>query len=133
MNKLSRSLLLLIFILAGCSTQPAPTKSFMPTWILNPNQDGKNGAVGSSMQTYDQKTSTQRKLAITRALDELSLQQGVEVNMNLTKQESYKNGNANTQMDVNASYQSKSKITAHIEKIYQDKISGELFIWMVMD
>jgi uncharacterized lipoprotein NlpE involved in copper resistance len=133
MNKLSFLFLLLIFILAGCNTQPAPTTTLVPTWILNPNQNGKSGAVGSSMQTYDQKISTQRKLAITRALDELSLQQGVEVNMNLTKQENYTNGNAYTQMDVNASYQSKSKISAHIEEVYQDKISGELFIWMVMD
>ncbi|EHP29361.1 hypothetical protein SMGD1_0834 [Sulfurimonas gotlandica GD1] len=123
----------MLFVFAGCNSQPAPKISATPTWILNPNQDGKNGAVGSSMRTYDQKTSTQRKLAITRALDELSLQRGVKVEMSLTKQESYKNGNGSTQMDVGANYQTNSTITAHIENVYEDKISGELFIWMVMD
>nr|WP_321267684.1 hypothetical protein [uncultured Sulfurimonas sp.] len=133
MIKLLSSLLIVLFVLAGCNSQPAPKTSTTPSWILNPNQDGKNGAVGSSMRTYDQKTSTQRKLAITRALDELSLQQGVKVEMSLTKQESYKNGSGNTQMNVDASYDAKSTITAHIQEVYQDKISGELFIWMVMD
>jgi len=134
MIKLLSSLLLALFVLAGCNSQPAPKKvGTTPTWILNPNQGGKNGAVGSSMRTYDQKTSTQRKLAITRALDELSLQRGVKVEMSLTKQESYKNGNGSTQMNVGANYKTNSKITAHIEEVYEDKISGELFIWMVMD
>jgi len=133
MLKLFSSLLVILFIFAGCNSQPAPKTTTVPSWILNPNQDGKNGAVGSSMRTYDQKTSTQRKLAITRALDELSLQQGVKVEMSLKKQENYKNGSGNTQMNVDASYKANSKITAHIEEVYQDKISGELFIWMVMD
>ena len=133
MNKLFSSLLLVLFVFAGCNSQPAPNTSATPSWILNPNQSGKNGAVGSSMKTYDQKTSTQRKLAITRALDELSLQQGVKVEMSLTKQESYKNGKGSTQMNVGANYQTNSKITARIEAIHQDKISGELFVWMVID
>ncbi len=133
MRKLLGSLILLLLVFTGCASQPVPVTSDVPSWILNPNQDGKNGAVGSAMRTYDQKTSTQRKLAISRALDELSLQNGVKVQMNLTKQESYKNGRGNTQMDVDASYQTNSTVTAHIEGVYQDKLSGELFIWMVMD
>ncbi|WP_373003969.1 hypothetical protein [Sulfurimonas sp.] len=133
MIKLLSSLLMVLFIFAGCNSQPAPKTSTTPSWILNPNQSGKNGAVGSSMRTYDQKTSTQRKLAITRALDELSLQRGVKVEMSLTKQESYKNGSGSTQMNVGANYQTKGTITAHIEAVHEDKISGELFIWMVMD
>ena len=133
MSKLLSSLLLLLLILAGCNSQPAPTASNTPSWILNPNQAGKNGAVGSSMRTYDQKMSSQRQLAITRALDELSLQRGVKVEMSLTKQENYKNGRGDTQVKVNSSYQAKDTISAHIEEVYQDKISGELFIWMVMD
>lgn len=133
MKRFLASFLVLLFVLAGCNSQPAPKTSSVPSWILNPNQNGKSGAVGSSMRTYDQKTSTQRKLAITRALDELSLQRGVKVEMSLTKQESYKNGNGSSQMDVGANYQTKNIITAHIEEVYEDKISGELFIWMVLD
>ena len=137
MIKLLSYLLLGLLMFSGCTPQPENTsttyKSTIPSWILNPNKDGKNGAVGSSMRTYDQKTSTQRKLAITRALDELSLQKGVKVQMNLTKQESYENGTGKSKIDVNASYQTNTTVTAHIEEVYQDKLSGELFIWMVMD
>lgn len=128
------SSLVALFVLAGCNSQPAPIKEISaPSWITNPNQNYKIGAVGSSMRTYDQKTSTQRKLAITRALDELSLQRGVKVEMSLTKQENYKNGSANTQMDVQATYATSGEITAHIEDVYENKVSGELFIWMVLD
>ena len=132
MVKLLSSLIVLLLLFTGCNSQPVPTEP-PPSWVLNPNQDGKNGAVGSAMRTYDQKTSTHRKLAITRALDELSLQRGVKVEMNLLKQESYENGRGNTKLDVDASYQANGTITAHIEEVYKDEISGELFIWMVLD
>jgi hypothetical protein len=132
MVKLLSSLITLLLLLTACNSQAVPAVQ-APSWILNPNQSGNSGAVGSSMQTYDQKASTQRKLAITRALDELSLQMGVEVQMKLFKQESYKNGRSNTQLEVAAAYKTKANITAHIEEVYKDKRSGELFIWMVMD
>ena len=131
MDRLLSPFILLLLVLSGCHSQPNPTTP--PSWILNPNKDGRNGAVGSAMRTYDQKTSTQRKLAITRALDELSLQQGVKVEMNLTKHESYNNSRMNTKMDVDSKYKTNNTITAHIEDVYKDKNSGELFIWMVMN
>jgi hypothetical protein len=132
MNKLFGCVLLTLLLFTGCNSQPMPTDN-TPSWILNQNQNSKIGAVGSSMRTYDQKRSTQRKLAITRALDELSLQRGVKVEMNLTKKESYKNGNGTTKIDVDANYQTSDTITAHIQEVYQDDISGELFIWMLID
>ena len=134
------SLCFTFLVFVGCDSQPTPSKEqgvsrvdSTPSWILNPNQNGKVGAVGSSMRTYDQKLSTQRKLAITRALDELSLQQGVKVKMSLIKNETYKNERGSSTMNVNSSYKTNNSISAHIEAVYQDKLSGELFIWMVMD
>ena len=69
-------LLFTLVLFVGCQKQPTPQVSSMqePSWVLNPNQNGKTGAVGVAGRTYDQKPSTQRNLAITRALDELSLQ-----------------------------------------------------------
>jgi hypothetical protein len=101
--------------------------------MLNPNQDGKLGAVGSAMRTYDQKASSQRKLAITRALDELSLQRGVKVNLSMTKQESVANDRSHTTVDSKSTYSSDTKVTAHIKDACKDKFSNELFIWMVID
>jgi hypothetical protein len=39
----------------------------------------------------------------------------------------------NTKMDVDSKYKTNNTITAHIEDVYKDKNSGELFIWMVMN
>ena len=122
---------LLLFALAGCTPQPAVNEK--PTWILHPNTNGKNGAVGVAATTYDQKISTQRKLAITRALDELSLQQGVKVELNMQKSENYSNGSLRTNIDTQSSYKTDTTTTAHIEDIWEDKRSGELYIWMVID
>ncbi len=129
------SLLLMLLLFTGCNSQPEPArqKSQAPSWILNPNQNGKIGAVGSAMRTYDQKLSTQRKLAITRALDELSLQTGVKVKMVMLKEENYNSDRGSSKMDIAASYKTDGVITAHIESVYQDRASGELFVWMVMN
>ncbi|MCW9026347.1 MAG: hypothetical protein OQJ77_03440, partial [Thiovulaceae bacterium] len=76
---------------ACMNPQPEKLKCENKPWILNPNLNGNIGAVGSAMRTYDQKASSQRKLAITRALDELSLQKGVKVNLNMEKRETVAN------------------------------------------
>ncbi len=126
--------ILLVFSIVGCNSQPTPTSSNLaPTWIMNPNQDGKVGAIGVAARTYDQKLSSQRKLAITRALDELSLQRGVKVNLNMSKREVLANGTNSVVVDAKSNYSTTSTITAHIQEVFKDNSSGELYIWMVMD
>jgi len=131
---LTLSFLLLIFF-SGCGStpQPLPIKCEDKAWMLNPNSNGKLGAVGSAMRTYDQKTSSQRKLAITRALDELSLQKGVKVSLNINKQDIVKNDKSTTTLESKSTYTTNNKITAHIEDACKDKFSGEFFIWMLLD
>jgi len=119
---------------SGCNqAEPKVSKNTPPSWIMNPNQGGKNGAIGSANRVYDGKTSTKRKLAITRALDELSLQQGVKVQMTMSKKEQVTNDRVKTDMKVDSSYSANTTVTAHIEDAWQDPTSQELFIWMVMD
>jgi hypothetical protein len=120
---------------SGCEgSNPQPTQE-RPTWILNPNKDGKTGAVGVAGKTYDQRISTQRKLAIQRALDELALQQGVKVNLSMKKEEHLKNDTSSVSVDSNSSYKTTSSkaLSAHIEDVWQDKITSELYIWLVLD
>lgn len=122
----------LMLALTGCTnTQPVPNQK--PAWILNPNINNQRGAVGVAAIPYDQKISTQRKLAITRALDELSLQQGVQVQLDMQKSEKYSNGSLNTSLNTQSSYKANATTTAHIEDVWEDKRSGELYIWMVID
>lgn len=118
-------------LLTGCNSQPEPNQR--PAWVLNPNAGHKNGAVGVAGRTYDQKVSTKRKLAITRALDELSLQSGVKVELSIDKREVVSNDRANTHMDSQSNYAASANITAHIEDIWEDTKTGELYVWMVLD
>ncbi len=124
------------FFVSGCGASPSPAvQGGKPAWILNPNYDGKTGAVGVAGRTYDQRVSTQRKLAIQRALDELALQQGVKVELSMTKEEHLRNNSASTSMDSTSSYKTTNSgaITAHIEDVWQDKVTGEIYIWLVLD
>ena len=127
--------ILIAFSLSGCgSSEPKPpVKCEKRAWMVNPNQDGKTGAVGSSMRTYSGSNNSQRKLAITRALDELSLQQGVKVNLNIDKRDLVTNNKSSTSMDTKASYSASNKVTAHIVDACKSNSSGEFFVWMVMD
>jgi len=120
---------------SGCNGAPKPVLNGKPAWILNPNYNGKKGAVGVAGRTYDQRVSTQRKLAIQRALDELALQQGVKVELSMQKEEHLRNDHASTSVDSKSSYKTTSSnaITAHIEDVWQDKMTGEIYIWLVLD
>lgn len=133
MGKLLTLVLLVLLTLSGCSRQKLVPNSTPPTWIMNPNQGGKTGAVGSSNRVYDGKRSTKRTLAITRALDELSLQKGVKVQMNMTKVDKVSNNKSTMSMDTDSTYEADATITAHIEDAWENPISKELFIWMVLD
>jgi hypothetical protein len=134
MRSLALFLTLFLVFFSACNSQPTPSyASQTPSWVLNPNKDGKRGAVGIAARTYDQKLSSQRKLAITRALDELTLQQGVKVQMSLDKSEVLANERTKTTLNEQSSYSATSTLTAHIEQIYKDNSSGELYIWMLMD
>jgi len=135
MKSLLTSIVLLILLFSGCASHPQKQeyKAPRPAWVSNPNMDGKTGAIGVAGRTYDQKESTKRKLAISRALDELTLQQGVKVEMSMSKRDVVDNDVASTHMDVQSSYKAGSTVTAHIQETWQNPLTGELYVWMVMD
>ena len=126
---------LIVLLLTGCSQSVpvANVQEVKPSWILNPNENNNIGAIGVASRTHDQKISTQRKLAITRALEELSLQQGVKVQMSIQKNENIINDNMNTKLDINSSFKTSTTVTAHVASSWQDESTSELYIWMVMD
>lgn len=126
--------ILVLITTTGCQKQPVVVdKNTKPSWILNPNQQGKVGAIGVAGRTYDQKISTQRKLAISRALDELSLQQGVKVEMSMKKQDTLMNNHSSTSMNSESSYKTSSTIAAHIQAVWSNPISGDFYVWMVLN
>ncbi len=125
------SIAFLVF-LTGCTQPEVESKYDRPSWIMKPNQNGKIGAVGSAY-IHHRGVSHQRRLAITRALDELSLQRGVNVSMSMSKQENVTNDRTRTSLDTRSDYSTSNEITAHIEEVWQDPMSQEYFIWLVLD
>ena len=133
MKSLFGLITLALLVFSGCGGQPeVKSKYDEPSWIMNPNQSGKTGAVGSSHRHING-TRAQRKLAITSALDELSLQQGVKVEMSMQKKEHVANDRVSTDVKIDGKYSANHTITAHIQEIWKNPISDELYIWMVMD
>jgi len=133
------SIIIVAFFIFGCagensSVQPKEKVS-MPKWIINPNIDGKRGAVGSCGLTYDQKISTRRKIAIQKALDELAMQEGVRVELDMKKKEEVYNQNVSSQTTINSNYKTTSanSIKAHIEDTWYDPYKDILYIWLVKD
>jgi len=133
MNKFFLLVTLLLLSFTACSQQAPVARNPKPSWTINPNEDGNIGAVGVASRTHDQKISTQRKYAITRALEELSLQQGVKVNLRIKKKETLNNGRVNKSMNVDSSFETTTTVTAHIKSAWQDKSTSEIYVWMVMD
>lgn len=133
-----RVILLSLFIIffAGCNSDVAPAKkavSTYPAWINNPNLGGVTGSVGSSGPHF-KGPAYQRKLAISRALDELAIQKGVEIDLVAKREQTAKDDNVHSASNIKTEQRVKnSQVTAHIEATYTDPKTNELFVWMVLD
>lgn len=135
MKKVQLFLVVLFLSFVACSSPTPPVKNpnEMPAWVITPSMDGYRGSIGVAGRTYDQSISTQRKLAIKRALDELSLQTKVKVKLHMTKEETATNTEATIRTTDHSTYSSNASIMAHIQDAWMDKSSHELYIWMVLD
>jgi len=134
MKKVQLLLVVLFLSFAACSSSPQPKDpNATPIWVLTPSMDGHRGSVGVAGRTYDQSISTQRKLAIKRALDELSLQTKVRVKLHMTKEETATKSQSTFKTTDHSTYSANASITAHIQDAWMDRSSHELYIWMVLD
>jgi hypothetical protein len=125
--------LLLSFGACSSSTPQPKNPNDMPAWVITPSMDGYRGSVGVAGRTYDQSVSTQRKLAIKRALDELSLQTKVRLKLHMTKEETATKSKSTVRTTDQSIYSTNASITAHIQDAWIDRSSQELYIWMVLD
>jgi hypothetical protein len=127
------SSLLLAFLSAGCSNAK-PSAAYQPEWIYKPNLNNVTGAVGSSKPQFKGGVTAQRRVAISRALDELAQQRGVEVANIIMRQESSSAYSAKTSTNMSSTQKTKAvTINAHIEEIWTDKRTKELFVWLIAD
>ncbi|MDF1878259.1 LPP20 family lipoprotein [Sulfurimonas sp. SAG-AH-194-C20] len=134
MKKVQLLIVVLFLSFTACSSSPKLKDSnSMPSWVHNPSEQGKIGAVGVARRTYDSSLSTQRKLAIKRALDELALQANVKVKIRMTKEETVTNSKTTLKTKDYSTYGANETISAYIKDTWMDRSSNELYIWMLMD
>ena len=132
------SLLLLIsFFFIACQNTSSPEVSTAlsnePAWIYQPCMDGKIGAIGSAMPHFKGKAA-QRRLAISRGLDELSQQSGVNIQSTIKRNEKRSGDITNSSAEVFTIQNSANEtIKAHIEDIWVEPRTKEIFIWLVAD
>jgi hypothetical protein len=131
------------FLITGCLpannyVTPSPSVSqspspALPKWVYETSKNGKIGGVGISKSHFEGKTA-QRSLAISRALDEIARQMGVEV-VSLQKISTVGTSQKATTSLESYSFQTTDgkTVRARVETFWEDRAHDELYVWMVME
>jgi len=131
MHKLLLSTFLLLLVLSGCSTQKELPPVKKPNWIDYPSSDQLIGAVGSAMPHFKGKTA-QRRLAISRAIDELAQQGGVQVQSTILRKESREGSLTQTSAEIYTIQNSADQtVHAHIEAVWTHPRTEEIYVWLL--
>ena len=131
MYKLLLSAFLFLLLLDGCNTQSKLPPVQKPKWIDYPSSDLLIGAVGSAMPHFKGKTA-QRRLAISRAIDELAQQSGVEVQSTILRKESREGSRTQASAEIYTIQNSENKtIQAHIEAVWTHPRTQEIYVWLL--
>ncbi|MCX6074121.1 MAG: hypothetical protein NTY39_07375 [Campylobacterales bacterium] len=136
-------ILLGALLLSGClpsTTPPTPiavhtesSLTSLPKWVYETSKDGKMGGVGISKPHINGKTA-QRILAISRALDEIARQMGVEVSSIQKISTVGTSQSAQTNLESYSFQTTNGKVvTAKIQSFWEDKTTDELYVWMVVE
>jgi len=138
--------LFVIFGFTACKNQNTPTPATatnlhvekkdpytQPSWVNSPQKDGKVGAVGTAYPHFKGK-SYQRKLAISRGLDELAQQSGVNINSKISTLQQRDGQDTRSKAQIYTVQNSANEtINAHIEAIWTDPRTKEIYIWLLQD
>ncbi len=134
MYKILFFILLLPAIFTACQNRdvrPIPIEE--PAWVLQPSLGGKVGAVGSAREHFKGK-SAQRRLAISRALDELAQQSGVQVESTIKRNEKREGMRTNSSAEIYTIQNSSNEtIQAHIQEVWTHPRTKEIYVWLVAD
>jgi hypothetical protein len=136
MNGLSKvfGVCLLGFSLIACNSTPQKVDvNAKPAWIDNPYQKDKRVAVGQSAPHFKGKAE-QRKVAMARAIDELSAQMGVKVTTATQMNQTMTGVDSRLRLDSQSSHSVDNKVVnAKVEAEWTDPASGTFYILMVAE
>ncbi len=124
---------LYFIIFSGCAISSSEIITKQPDWVLNPTKDGFNGAVGSA-RAHINGLSSQREMAINRAVDILARSKNVTVsNILQTKSNINENGVQNSSMDIFSVHTvSGVNLSVEVKELWEDKNTGELYVWVIL-
>ncbi len=128
-------IILLVFVYACAEknvTAPAPVQK--PEWLWKPSDGGKIGGVGIAKE-HIRGLDEQRKLAVSRAIDSIAAQLGVQV-QNVTVLESHATsaGAASTRIDSYSVHTVQGNtVKASVKEFWTDPQTNELYVWMVLE
>lgn len=130
-TKILWAFLVSLLLLACSTTEPSMTTDKKPSWILDPNQGGVIGAVGECGVHYKGK-AMQRKLAISRAIEELAMQGDITVDSEMSLSTEVSGRHVKNISKSKTFVSAKGvKVHAYIEEMYFDKKSEILYVWMI--
>ncbi len=127
-------ILLIPVIFTACQNRSIkPILIEEPAWVLQPSLEGKVGAVGSAKEHFKGK-SAQRRLAISRALDELAQQSGVQVESTIKRNERREGIQTSSSAEIYTVQNSSNEtIQAHIQEVWTHPVTKEIYVWLVAD
>lgn len=128
-GKLILIILALGFIsLVACSAG----KIERPDWFWNPGMDGRTGGIGVS-GPHVKGVNAQRRLAISRAINEIARQKGIEVkNVLKVTREGNRDKENTTQHSYSIQTVDGKSVTAMINDIWENPETNEIYVWMVV-
>jgi len=122
----------LFFLLASCSSTPAPPHVKRPDWFYKPSVDGRIGGIGIAGE-HVKGFNAQKTLAIERAIDDIARQLGVNVK-NITTAATV--GSQDTFQSTMETYSVQTvngkTVKAVIMEFWEDRESRKLYVWMVV-
>jgi hypothetical protein len=125
----SLSFILALLFLGGCGASASPKPGYQkPEWVMNHSE----GAVGIC-DTHMKGDAAQEQVAIDRALEKLSRQQGVEVQSQSVSIQKESAGHYGSGHSSSANIKSNNRVKASIKETWRDPKTNRYYVWMVLD
>lgn len=133
--KTSLVVLCTTFLIVGCAQnnpKQAQISNNEPAWILNPQIESNGKLAGSGCSRIHYKgIQAQKKLAISRAIEQIAIQKSVKVKSIAYRQKSNQNGLISSKGQSSSLQEVENvSLSTHIKKIHT-KDNGDICAWVI--
>ncbi len=126
-----------VLLLQGCMANKyynnKTVSNGAPKWLLDPYIDGDTNAAVGCAKRHFKGVEAQKKLAISRAIDQVATQNKVTVNNITLRKKSSKNGYRGNSSSNSSSLQSVDNVSISTKtKAIYKKRDGEICAWVIL-